>query len=437
MRTICVVGLGYVGLPLAVAFGKKQKTFAFDVNEQRVRELVRGIDTTGEVPEEELKKADIAFSSDPAIIRKADLIVVAVPTPIDNAKNPDLSFIKSATRLVAQNLKKGSIVVYESTVFPGCTEEICVPLIEKVSGLRLGDGFKVGYSPERINPGDKMHSLENVVKIVSGCDEEATKAISEAYSSVVKAGIFKAKSIKVAEAAKVIENTQRDLNIALVNELSIIFAKLGINTYDVLEAASTKWNFLKFFPGLVGGHCIGVDPYYLTYKAKQLGHHPEVILAGRRINDSMASYAAMRLIKIMAKSGKTLKGSKVLVLGLTFKENVPDIRNSKLKDFIAELKQYGINVIAYDPFVSKNETKKVFKAEPIAISLEDLDALERIGALKAIDAIVLAVPHDIFKKLNFSKLAELMEERKIFFDIKGFLRNTGFSRGQDIEYFSL
>jgi len=346
---ICIVGLGYVGLPLAVALGRLEKTLGFDINEARVQELKKGIDSRKEVTG--FSDADIEFSSDPNIISRADMIVVGVPTPIDTTQKPDLGPLISATKTIGKNMKKGSIVVYESTVYPGCTEDDCIPVLESVSGMECGKDFTVGYSPERINPGDAQHSLENVTKIISATDVKTLEKIEEMYKKIVKAELYRASSIKVAEAAKIIENTQRDINIALMNELKMIFDKMEINTKEVIEAAGTKWNFNKYFPGLVGGHCIGVDPYYLAYQANKFGHHPEMILAGRRINDDMAKYEAQRVVKDMAKKGIKLKGAKVLILGGTFKPNVADTRNSKVRLLVEELKSYGCKVFISEPWM--------------------------------------------------------------------------------------
>ena len=356
-RKISVIGLGYVGLPVAVAFGKKNRTIGFDVNAERIRELQEGHDRTGEVSSEELAKTDLAFTNSIDELRKADFHIIAVPTPVDDAKRPDLSILLKASETVAKALKKGDIVVYESTVYPGATEEDCVPVLERVSGLTFGSDFTVGYSPERINPGDKEHTFTKIMKVVSGSDSATLEIVASVYESVVTAGVHRAASIKVAEAAKVIENTQRDLNIALMNELALIFDRLGIDTLDVLEAAGTKWNFLPFRPGLVGGHCIGVDPYYLTHKAEKIGYIPQVILAGRRINDDVGKFIAQRTIREMIHAGQNILGATVTVLGLTFKENCPDIRNSKVIDIIRELQDYGINVQVHDPLADPLEVE--------------------------------------------------------------------------------
>ncbi|RMG98986.1 MAG: nucleotide sugar dehydrogenase, partial [Candidatus Dadabacteria bacterium] len=346
---MAVVGLGYVGLPLAVAFGRKVPTLGFDVSEAKVAALRRGVDPTGELSADDLASTRIEYTTNPGDLRRASFVVVAVPTPIDRHKKPDLGPIVAASRSIGQNLTPGTVVVYESTVYPGVTEEVCVPVLERESGLACGRDFKVGYSPERINPGDKEHTLERIVKVVAGQDAETLEVVARVYETVVEAGVHRAPTIKTAEAAKVIENTQRDLNIALMNELSVIFNRMGIETRAVLEAAGTKWNFLRFTPGLVGGHCIGVDPYYLTYKAEELGYKPQVILAGRAINDGMGKYVAESTVKGLIRCGRAVQGSRVLVLGLTFKENVSDLRNSRVADVIAELRDYGVEVLAHDP----------------------------------------------------------------------------------------
>ena len=367
---VAVVGLGYVGLPLAVAFARHFKVIGFDLNDRRVRELASGLDRTGEVTSEALKGCSARFTSDPAALREARAVIVAVPTPIDEHRNPDLSPVEGASRTVGRNLSEGTVVVYESTVYPGVTEEICLPILEAESGLRCGIGFTMGYSPERINPGDKVHTLETIKKIVSGSDASTLDLLAELYGTVVKAGIHRAPSIKVAEAAKVIENTQRDLNIALMNELSIIFDRLGIDTLDVLEAAGTKWNFLPFRPGLVGGHCIGVDPYYLTFKAEELGCHPQVILAGRRINDEMGKHVAETCVKLLIRQGRLVNAARVGVLGFTFKENVPDLRNTRVIDVIRELREYGLEVLVHDPLADSDEVRREY-----GLSFASLEAL--------------------------------------------------------------
>ena len=385
---LAVVGLGYVGLPLAVEFGKKIQTIGFDVKEKRVEELNQGIDVTNETTSKDLKSSTyIEFSSNPEKLKEAGFVIVAVPSPINKNKQPNLFYLTSASEIVGKNLCKDSIIVFESTVYPGVTEDVCVPIIEKFSGLKCGQDFKVGYSPERINPGDKEHDVTSIMKIVSGMDEQTLEDVADVYDLVIKAGLFKAKSIKCAEAAKVIENVQRDLNIALVNELAIIFHKLGIDTKDVLEAAGTKWNFIKMHPGLVGGHCIGVDPYYLTHKAEEIGYNPQVILSGRRINDSMGKYIAEQTIKKLIEADKVVKGSKVLVMGITFKENVSDIRNSKVIDIISELKEYGVEVVVIDPLALPEDIHKEY----------GINLVEYQSTIKA-DGIIVAVNHKEFKE---------------------------------------
>ncbi len=407
-KTVAVVGLGYVGLPLALAFGRKMNTIGFDISEPKLAAYRQGVDPTGEMEPERFQQATrITFTSDAADLKQADFLVVAVPTPIDDAKQPDLTPVVRATQTIAPNLKPGAIIVYESTVYPGVTDDVCAPLLEKVSGKKRGEHFKLGYSPERINPGDKEHRLENIVKIVSGEDAATLDAVAALYSTVVEAGVYRASSIKVAEAAKVIENTQRDVNIALINELALIFHRMGIDTREVLNAAGTKWNFLKFSPGLVGGHCIGVDPYYLTYKAQELGYHPEVILAGRRINDSMGAYIAHRTIKLMSKAGHAIKGANVLVMGLTFKENCADVRNTKVIDIIRELEDYGVNVIVWDPVADKEEARHEY-----GVTLTDLD--EATG----LSAIVAAVSHREVLSLRPADMAGRCQNSPAFVDVK-------------------
>jgi UDP-N-acetyl-D-galactosamine dehydrogenase len=407
---LSVIGLGYVGLPIALEFAKKMSVIGFDISSRRVELMKRKIDPSKELDIKEFENTDILFTADIEELKKASFHIVAVPTPIDKNNLPDLSFIVSASEIVGKVIKKGDYVVFESTVFPGATEEICVPMIEKLSGLKYGQDFKVGYSPERINPGDKVHTLTNVVKITSGCDEESGEEISKVYGSIIKAGIHKATSIKVAEAAKIIENTQRDLNIALMNELSLIFHKMKINTYEVLEAAGTKWNFLNFFPGLVGGHCIGVDPYYLTFKANQLGHFAQVITAGRSVNDGMSKFLATELVKGIIKAGKNVLNSRVLIMGITFKENVSDIRNSKVANVVEELQSYGIKVEVVDPFADKDEVKHEY-----GIDL----ALEPTGKY---DAVILAVSHNAYSLLNEDYFEGILDKKGIFFDVKGTFR---------------
>ncbi|SMP18987.1 UDP-N-acetyl-D-galactosamine dehydrogenase [Desulfurobacterium pacificum] len=406
---IAIIGLGYVGLPLAIALSKKFSVIGFDINKIRIEELKRGFDRTGEIPYETLKSSSITFTSSPETLKTCKLFIITVPTPIDEHKIPDLSPIKSATQTVASHMPKHSIVVYESTVYPGVTEEICVPLLEKFSNMRYMHDFKVGYSPERVNPGDKVHTIENIVKVVSGCDKYTTELLAEIYGSVIKAGIHKAPNIKTAEAAKVIENTQRDLNIALMNELALIFHKLGIDTRDVLEAAGTKWNFLKFEPGLVGGHCIGVDPYYLTFKAQEIGHHPEVILSGRRINDYMGKFVAENVVKLMIKEGKQILNSKVLIMGLTFKENIKDIRNTKVIDIYNELNSYGVKTFVHDPYAIPDEVEKEY----------GIKLLQDIKEQAPYDAIIVAVKHEPYRNLKFADFKEMANGKPIIADVKG------------------
>jgi len=408
-RKISVVGLGYVGLPVAVEFGKTQQVVGFDINSVRVDELKQGIERTNEVELDELASADILFTCDPTDLKKADFHIIAVPTPVNQAKQPDLTPVISASRTVGRQLKKGDIVVCESTVYPGATEEDCIPVLEQESGLKWGEDFNVGYSPERINPGDKVHTFKTITKVVSGDTPETLACVAAVYESVVVAGVHKAATIKVAEAAKVIENTQRDLNISLMNELALIFNKMNIDTRDVLAAASSKWNFLPFDPGLVGGHCIGVDPYYLTYKAAVLGYSPQVILAGRSINDSMGSFIAAQAVKELIKKGVTVKGSVVTILGFTFKENVPDIRNTRVIDIVNELQDYGINVQVFDPM---SDTHEVFEEY----------GLELVGSeedLKVAQALIFAVPHQYFLDKNWSYLTGLLENHNgVVIDVK-------------------
>ncbi|WP_016911237.1 nucleotide sugar dehydrogenase [Mammaliicoccus vitulinus] len=419
-RKIAVVGLGYVGLPVAVAFGKQQEVVGFDINETRINELKNGYDRTNEVNDEDLKKSNIKFTSQSEELSKADFIIVAVPTPINKNNQPDLTPLIKASETVGKALTKDTIVVYESTVYPGATEEDCVPVLEKFSGLTNGSDFFVGYSPERINPGDKVHTFETITKVVSGQTPEVLEVVAEVYSMVVKAGVHKASSIKVAEAAKVIENTQRDVNIALMNEIAIIFDKVGIDTSEVLEASGTKWNFLNFKPGLVGGHCIGVDPYYLTHKAQELGHHPEVILSGRRINDNMSKYVASNIIKELLKKGIEVQGMTINLLGLTFKENCPDLRNTKVIDIVRELEDYGMNVIVNDAEADKETAKKLYGVE-----LKDKHELPKT------DALIFAVPHNeyINQKNDYLKT---LTDRGIIIDIKGIVKNSDIKENQNI-----
>ncbi len=411
-RKVAVVGLGYVGLPIAVAFGKYRPVIGFDINASKIKELQDGFDRTGEVSRADLQTSQVQYTEEPATLKQADFIIVSVPTPINDALQPDLKALRMSSELIGKNMSAGTIVVYESTVYPGVTEEICVPILEKTSGLKSGVDFKVGYSPERINPGDKEHTLESIVKVVSAQDEESLDIVASVYALVVKAGIHKAPSIKVAEAAKVIENTQRDLNIALMNELALIFHRLGIDTKSVLEAAGTKWNFLKFFPGLVGGHCIGVDPYYLTYKAESVGYHPQVILAGRRINNGMGKFVAEQTIKRLGQLDRSVKDLKVAVLGLTFKENVPDLRNSRVPDIIRELQEYGVQVFVHDPVAESEEAVSEY-----GIRLCEWDSL------KDVDGIVLAVAHRAYVDMSSQRLLAILrnQERGVVIDVKSAL----------------
>jgi len=407
-RRISVVGLGYVGLPVAVAFGKVQRTIGFDISAKRIEELRAGCDRTGEVTAEDLLCADICFTDRLEQLAEADFHVVAVPTPVDPANQPDLSLLCSASEAVGKALKKGDIVVYESTVYPGVTEEVCLPILERVSGLKSPGDFTVGYSPERINPGDKEHTFTSILKVVSGQDERTLEVVAAVYSSVVTPGVHRAPSIKVAEAAKVIENTQRDLNIALMNELALIFDRLGIDTGEVLAAAGSKWNFLKFKPGLVGGHCIGVDPYYLTYQAEKIGYIPQVILAGRRINDGMGKFIAQRAVKEIIKAGHHVLGSYVTVLGLTFKENCPDLRNSKVVDILTELGDYGLKVQVCDPMADPAEARLAY-----GVTLKEPDKLQPAVA------VIAAVAHDSYRGWTPAKFASLMVENPVLIDVKG------------------
>ncbi|MDY0071405.1 MAG: nucleotide sugar dehydrogenase [Thauera sp.] len=422
MTSIAVIGLGYVGLPLAVEFGKKFTTIGFDLSAEKVAAYRSGVDPTGEVSSEDLRAAvHLSCHTDPAVLKDADFIVVAVPTPIDDAHQPDLTPLRKSSETVGRHLKRGAIVVYESTVFPGATEEVCIPILERESGLRWKEDFFVGYSPERINPGDRERTLTRIVKVVSGDTPATLEKVAETYGAVITAGVYKASSIKVAEAAKVIENTQRDLNIALMNELAVIFHKVGIDTIEVLEAAGTKWNFLPFRPGLVGGHCIGVDPYYLTYKADMLGHHPQVILAGRRINDSMGKYVAEQTVKQMIAAGTSLKDAEVIVLGLTFKENCPDLRNSKVIDVIRELQSYGCKVSVHDPVAEPDEAEREYGVKLCA--WEDLPQAQ---------AIVATVAHRDYLDRPLTELTARLVPGAVFSDVKSAydgeaLRAAGFS----------
>ncbi len=418
---ISVIGLGYVGLPIALEFARKASVIGFDIKPERIELMKKGIDPSNEIETHEFKGCDIQFTANAEDLKLAKFHIVAVPTPIDKHNQPDLTPLLAATRTVGKHLKKGDYVVYESTVYPGCTEEDCVPILEELSGLKMGVDFKVGFSPERINPGDKVHTLTTITKVVSGSDSEALENIAQVYEMVIKAGIHRASSIKVAEAAKIIENTQRDVNIALMNELSLIFNRMGINTFDVLEAAGTKWNFLRFFPGLVGGHCIGVDPYYLLYKAKELGYHAKMIDSGRFINDSMGGYVAKQLVKKMIAKDINIKDARVLVMGVTFKEDVSDIRNSKVVDLINELKQYSIKVDVIDPQASHHEIKEEY----------GFDMTEK--ATGTYDGVVVAVQHEEYKNLPESYFSKLMNPNSIFVDLKGIYRN----KFNELNYWSL
>ncbi len=408
--TVALIGLGYVGLPIALAFAKKVKVIGFDINEKRVGLMKKGIDPSFELSKDDFKNSEIRFTHQIEDLKKANFFIVAVPTPIDEHNLPDLSPLINASITVGKVLKKGDYVVYESTVYPGCTEEDCIPVLEKHSGLKFIKDFKVGYSPERINPGDKEHTITKILKIVSGCDKESLDNIAKIYEIIVEPGTHKASSIKVAEAAKIIENTQRDVNIALMNELSIIFNKMNINTYDVLAAAGTKWNFLKFFPGLVGGHCIGVDPYYLTHKAESLGYHARVINSGRYVNDSMGFYVAKTTVKKIIAAGKNISKSKVLIMGATFKEDVSDIRNSKVSDIVKELKSFGVKVEIVDPHAKNEELKHEYGF-----------GLSKLG--KGYDGVIVAVNHQEYKKLDEKYFKSILSNKGVLVDVKGIYRN--------------
>ncbi len=420
-KKIAVIGLGYVGLPIALEFAKKVSVIGFDINKERVEMMRNHTDPSGELESSAFENCDIEFTDSIEVLKQASFFIVAVPTPIDEHKLPDLKPLLGATRSIAKALKKGDFVVYESTVYPGCTEEDCIPVLEEISGLTFRQDFKVGYSPERINPGDKEHTLAKITKVVSGCDDESLDVIAKVYEIVVKAGVFKASSIKVAEAAKIIENTQRDVNIALMNELSIIFNKMGINTYEVLEASGTKWNFLRFMPGLVGGHCIGVDPYYLTYKAQELGYHSQVINSGRYVNDSMGFYVAKQTVKKLIAMGKDLSKCKVLVMGATFKEDVEDIRNSKVSDVINEFKSYGVNVDVIDPRADSDELKHEYGYELTSNPSNDYDA------------VVVAVNHKEYKGLKEEDFKKMTRPEALIVDLKGILNG----KIRDLKYWSL
>lgn len=409
---LAVVGLGYVGLPLAVEFGKKRPVLGFDINKRRIEELKQGHDHTLEVEEHDLSAAaHLRYSYEPESLAEANVFIVTVPTPIDEYKQPDLTPLIRASETIGRVLKRGDIVIYESTVYPGATEEVCVPVLESVSGLRFNEDFYAGYSPERINPGDKKHRVTNIRKVTAGSTPEVAELIDQLYADIIVAGTHKAPSIRVAEAAKVIENTQRDVNIALINELALIFNRLGIDTEAVLEAAGTKWNFLPFRPGLVGGHCIGVDPYYLTHKAQSIGYHPEIILAGRRLNDSMGGYVVSQLIKAMTKRRIQVQGSRVLVMGLTFKENCPDLRNTRVVDIVRELAEYNIDVDVYDPWVDRDEAMQEYGIEPVTEP-----------AAGAYDGIVLAVAHEQFCEMGEQKIRSLGKPEHVLYDLKYVLK---------------
>lgn len=420
-KKLAVIGLGYVGLPIALEFAKKIKVIGFDINAERVQMMRNNIDPSQELEASAFEGCDIEFTNELDVLRQANFFIVAVPTPVDEHNVPDLIPVQRASETIGKVIKKGDYVVFESTVYPGCTEEDCVPIIEKFSGLKMVADYKIGYSPERINPGDKQHTISTIIKVVSGCDDESLDIIAKVYELVVKAGVHRASSIKVAEAAKIIENTQRDLNIALMNELSIIFNKMNINTYEVLEAAGTKWNFLKFQPGLVGGHCIGVDPYYLTYKSKKLGYNSQVILAGRFINDAMAGYVARKMLQHIIRNNGNVREAKVLVMGATFKENVSDIRNSKVADVVKELKAFSLNVDVTDPHADSADLKHEYGFE-LAPSLN-----------RDYDAVIITVPHNDYKKLDDAYFVSITKPHAIIADLKGIYRSKISSR----KYWSL
>ncbi len=416
-ESVSLVGLGYVGMPIAVEFAKRNvNVIGFDLNKAKIAAYKDGKDPTNEVGDDVIKESTVQFTADESELKNAKFHIVAVPTPVNDDHTPDLSPVEGASTILGRNLTKGSIVVFESTVYPGVTEDVCVPILEKESGLKCGIDFKVGYSPERINPGDKVHRLNTITKIVSGMDEETLDVVAKVYEIVVDAGVYRADSIKVAEAAKVIENSQRDINIAFMNELSIIFNKMGIDTQAVLKAAGTKWNFLNFYPGLVGGHCIGVDPYYLTHKAEQMGYHSQIILAGRRINDDMGKYVAENTVKNIIKAGKPVKGANVAVLGFTFKENCPDTRNTKIIDIVKELNEYGINPVIADPQADSEEAEKLYGVKFVDIS-----------SIKETDAVILAVAHDSFKNISMNDLDKMYCcGQKVLLDIKGILNRKDY-----------
>lgn len=411
-EALSLVGLGYVGMPIAVEFAKRGvKVIGFDLNVAKIETYKSGVDPTNEVGDEIIKNTTVEFTANEEDLKRAKFHIVAVPTPVNDDHTPDLTPVEGASRILGRNLTKGSVVVFESTVYPGVTEDVCVPILEKESGLKCGSDFKIGYSPERINPGDKVHRLNTITKIVSGMDKETLDVVAKVYEIVVDAGVHRAESIKVAEAAKVIENSQRDINIAFMNELSIIFNKMGIDTQSVLKAAGTKWNFLKFYPGLVGGHCIGVDPYYLTYKAEEMGYHSQIILSGRRINDDMGKYVAESAVKNLIKADKTVKGAKVAVLGFTFKENCPDTRNTKIIDIVNELREYGIEPVIADPTADAAEAKRLYGVEFV-----DMDTILNM------DAVILAVAHTEFSSLTMERMEKFFTEgKKVLLDLKGLL----------------
>ncbi len=428
-QKLSLIGLGYVGMPIAVAFAKKLDVIGFDINAEKIGLYKQGTDPTNEVGNEAIANTTVDFTADESRLKEAKFHIVAVPTPVHADKTPDLLPVEGASKILGRNLTPGSVVVYESTVYPGVTEEICVPILERESGLKCGKDFKIGYSPERINPGDKVHRLETIVKIVSGMDDETLDTVAKVYELVVDAGVHRAGSIKIAEAAKVIENSQRDINIAFMNELSMIFNKLGIDTKSVLEAAGTKWNFLKFEPGLVGGHCIGIDPYYLTYKVEQVGYHSQIILSGRRVNDDMGKFIAENTVKTLIKTGTSVRGAKVAVLGLTFKENCPDTRNTKVIDIINELKEYEITTLICDPIADKEEAKKLYGIE-----------FEDINNLKDVDAVIIAVAHNEFRKMTISDIDSFFSKpdnsQKVIIDVKGIF-NRKQIEGENYKYWRL
>ncbi len=426
---LSLVGLGYVGMPIAVAFARKIKVVGFDLNAEKIALYKSGIDPTNEVGNDVIRETKVEFTADETKLKEAKFHIVAVPTPVNDDHTPDLTPVEGASRILGRNLTKGSIVVFESTVYPGVTEDICVPILEKESGLKCGVDFKIGYSPERINPGDKVHRLETITKIVSGMDAETLDTVAKIYELVVEAGVYRAESIKVAEAAKVIENSQRDINIAFMNELSMIFHRMGIDTQAVLKAAGTKWNFLKFYPGLVGGHCIGVDPYYLTYKAEQLGYHSQIILSGRRINDDMGHYVAESLVKSLIKADIAVKDAKVAILGFTFKENCPDTRNTKVIDIYRELKEYGITPLVVDPAADAAEAKRLYGIE--------FGSMEEV---KGMDAVIIAVSHTQFLALTQEQLASFYNKdngTKVLLDLKGILDRSAYTEDNNWLYWRL